>query len=90
MITSKEKRKYILKEKWDIEILELVHKLEKIKLNDYEKFLILWARTQLEDDWRKPLLQILRIMEKNSNKNSKIRLKKMQEFADRNFWKPKQ
>ena len=88
MINDKEKKKYIFKEKRDYEILELVHKLEKLKLSDYEKFLLLWARTQLEDDWRKPLLQILKVMKKNSGKSSKERLKRMRKFADRNFWKP--
>lgn len=89
MITDKEKKKYILKEKRDIEILELVHRLEKLKLSNCEKFLLLWTRTQMEDDWRKPLLQILRIMEKNSKKSSKERISRIYKFANKNFWKPK-
>lgn len=87
MISEKEKKKYWILEKRDIQILNLIHELEKIKLSSYEKFLILWTRTQLEKDWRKPLLQILRIMKKNSNKNNE-RIKKIQEFANKNFWKP--
>jgi len=88
MINTKEKRKYLFKEKRDIQILNLIHDLEKLKLSPIEKFIILWTRTQLEKNWRKPLLQILKIMKKNSTKNSKERLKKIQEFANKNFWRP--
>lgn len=85
MINTKEKRKYLLIEKRDIQILNLIHDLEKLKLSPIEKFIILWTRTQLEKNWRKPLLQILKIMKKNSTKNSKERLKKIQEFANKSF-----
>jgi hypothetical protein len=88
MISAKEKKKYMLPEKKDIEILNLIHELEKFRLLHIEEFLLLWTRTQLEDDWRKPLLQILKVMKKNSKKSSKERIKKIQEFADKNFWKP--
>ena len=88
MISDKEKKKYLLLEKRDIQILNLIHELEELNLSSYEKFLVLWTRTQLERDWRKPLLQILGIMKKNSNKGSKERIKKIQEFANKNFWKP--
>lgn len=88
MINTKEKRKYLIKEKRDIQILNLIHDLEKLKLSPIEKFIILWTRTQLEKNWRKSLLQILKIMKKNSTKNSKERLKKIQEFANKTFWRP--
>ena len=88
MITTKEKKKYLLPEKEDIQILNLVHELEKLRLSRIEEFLLLWTRTQLEKDWRKPLLQILKVMKKNSKKSGKERIKKIQEFADKNFWRP--
>lgn len=88
MITLKEKRKYLLKNKRDVQILNLIHDLEKIKLSNYEEFLILLTRTQLERNWRKPLIDILKIIKKNSKKDSKYRFKKLREFANKQFWKP--
>lgn len=88
MISEQEKKKYPLPEKDDIVLLNLIHDLEKCKLTSVEKFLVLWTRTQLEDDWRKPLIQIMQVMKKNINKPSKERIKKIQEFADKNFWRP--
>ncbi|MBD3304524.1 hypothetical protein GF343_05230 [Candidatus Woesearchaeota archaeon] len=88
MISVKEKKKYPMPEKDDFVILDLIHDLEKHRMSSTEKFIVLWTRTQLEDDWRKPLIQILQVMKKNINKPSKERLKKIQEFADKNFWRP--
>lgn len=90
MITHKEKKKYLLKEKRDIEILDLVHDLEKLRLSDYERFILLLTRTQLEDDWRKYLLQALKVMKKNFKKypkSSKERIRKLIKFADKRFWR---
>jgi hypothetical protein len=88
MISEKEKKKYPMPEKKEFEILDLIHDLEKRRLSCTEKFIVLWTRTQLERKWRDYLLQILQVMKKNINKPSKERLKKIQAFADKNFWRP--
>ena len=90
MITTAERKKYLLREKRDIRILDSVHGLEKLRLSDYERFILLLTRTQLEDDWRKYLLQTLDVMKKNSKKypkSSKDRIKRLTEFADKKFWR---
>ena len=51
--------KYILKEKRDFEILEKCKELEKKKLTKDDKLLVRFLKTQLEDNWRKPLLKVL-------------------------------
>jgi len=58
-VSSIEKRKYILSTDSDFEILEKCKQLEKLKLNKEDKFLLKIIRTQLEDDWRKYLLNAL-------------------------------
>ncbi len=88
MISAKEKKKYLMSEKKDFVILDLIHDLEKRRLSSTEKFLVLWTRTQLEKKWRDYLIQILQVMKKNINKPSKERLKKIQKFADKEFWRP--
>ncbi|MBU0591739.1 hypothetical protein KKF81_05135 [Candidatus Micrarchaeota archaeon] len=52
-------KNYILPTERDYEILKKCEKLEKLKLskNDYE--LVEFIKTQLEDDWRTPLLRKL-------------------------------
>ena len=49
-------KKYILKTKSDIEILNLCKKLEKSKLTKYDKNLVALIKTQLEKDWRRYLV----------------------------------
>ena len=88
MISDEEKERYLLPHKQDFEILELIHELEGLDLSDIEKFLVLWVRTQLQKDWREPLLQILKILKENSNESREERIKKIQEFANKNFWRP--
>ncbi|MBU0979424.1 MAG: hypothetical protein KJ709_01340 [Nanoarchaeota archaeon] len=88
MINEKEKEKYLLFEKRDTAILEMIHELEKADLSDYEEFLVSWTRTQLEKDWRKPLLQILELLKENIDKPKEERISILKKFAKDNFWKP--
>ncbi len=57
--TPSEKRKYILAEKRDAEILAKCKALEKKRLSEKDRELVIFMKTQLEDDWRKPLLKKL-------------------------------
>jgi len=66
-ITKTEKKKYVLSTKKDYEILEKIKKLEKTSLTKEEKHLIKLIRTQLEKNWRKPLLKMLdKLLQKHS------------------------
>lgn len=58
-ITPTEKKKYVLSTDADFEILDRCKQLEKLKLTKEDKFLVKLIKTQLEDDWRKPLLKTL-------------------------------
>ena len=58
-IITKDKKRYVLKEDRDYQILGQIYKLEKRKLSAEDKIMVKLARTQLEHDWRKPLLKIL-------------------------------
>jgi len=58
-ITSYEKRKYLLKEKNDLVMLSKIKKLEKYQLNEKDKEIIKLIRTQLEKEWRIPLIRYL-------------------------------
>ena len=58
-ISSLEKKKYVLSKDTDFEILAKCKQLEKIKLTKEDKFLVKFLKTQLEADWRKPLLKRL-------------------------------
>ncbi|MBI2096566.1 MAG: hypothetical protein HYT40_00165 [Candidatus Sungbacteria bacterium] len=66
--TSEDKKKYILKERRDYQILEMIYLLEKRKLSLEDKKIVNLIRTQLEDDWRKPLLKFLNKLAKKYNK----------------------
>lgn len=57
--TSAEKKKYALPTKADFEILAKCKKLEKLKLASHDKFFVKFIKTQLEKNWRKPLLKEL-------------------------------
>ena len=54
--TKSDKKKYALKTKRDIEILNLCKKLEKLNLLENDKALVTLIKTQLEKDWRKHLI----------------------------------
>ncbi len=58
-LTPSEKKKYVLPTDTDYEILDKCKKLEKMKLTKEERFLVKLIKTQLEADWRKPLLKVL-------------------------------
>lgn len=58
-ITPKEKRKYVLSTDKDHEILNKIHQLERLKLSLEDKKLIRFIRTQLELDWRSPIIKLL-------------------------------
>lgn len=61
-LTPYEKRNYVLKDKEDLKILAKIKKLEKMKITDADREIILLIRTQLKDDWRTPLINYLNKM----------------------------
>ncbi len=63
-VNKKEQKKYVLSTDEDYEILSLVKDLEKHKLNKEDLFVARFIRTQLERDWRKPLIKKLREIKK--------------------------
>jgi hypothetical protein len=70
-ITSAEKKRYILSTDTDLEILLKCKQLEKEKLTREDRFLVKFIKTQLEDDWRKPLIKTLNnLLKKYKLKNS--------------------
>ncbi len=58
-VTKSEKRKYVLKEKKDFLILSKIKELEKCKLNKQDEKIVKLIRTQLEENWRTPLIKFL-------------------------------
>ena len=58
-ITQLEKKKYVLSKDADFEILAKYKKLKKLKLTKEDKYLVELIKTQLESDWRKPLIKTL-------------------------------
>ena len=58
-VTHAEKGKYVLSTKLDYEILEKCKQLEKLSLDSNDKAFVKFARTQLEKNWRTPLLKKL-------------------------------
>jgi len=68
-ITSKDKKRYVLGEERDCLILEKIYRLEKHPLSLEDKKTTNLIRTQLEKDWRAPLLQALnRLLRKYNHK----------------------
>jgi hypothetical protein len=59
MITKADKKKYALPTKLDIKILTKIKDLEKEKLNKENKKMLKFIKSQLEYDWRKPLVKEL-------------------------------
>ncbi len=88
MISKEERKKYVLLRKTDREILKLAHEIEKRKTSAHENMILRLIRTQLERDWRKPLLQMLKEMKKNSKLKKAEREQKLKEFIDKHFWRP--
>ena len=61
-------KKYVLKTKRDIQILNLCKQIEKLKLSKEDKDLVKLIKTQLEKDWRKLLIMELEKLIKKYNK----------------------
>lgn len=63
--TKAETERYVLSTDADFEILAKCKQLEKLNLTDEDRELVELIKTQLEDDWRKPLVMSLnRLLEK--------------------------
>lgn len=58
-INLKEKGKYVLSTDEDYEILGKIHQLEKRKLSSENKRIIDFIKTQLQLDWRTPIIKLL-------------------------------
>jgi len=58
-VKKADQKKLLLLQQRDYEILEKIYLLEKKKLNKEQKELIKFLKTQLEKNWRKPLLEFL-------------------------------
>jgi len=56
-IMPKDEKKYVLKERVDTEILLKCKTLENAGLTKEDRALVEFIKTQLEDDWRTPLLE---------------------------------
>ncbi|MBI2133797.1 hypothetical protein HYU11_03900 [Candidatus Woesearchaeota archaeon] len=62
-ITKTEEKKYAMSTDEDYEILYKIKQLGKLKLNAADSHLVKLIRSQLEHDWRRPLIkEIERIM----------------------------
>jgi len=62
--TKAEKEKYVLSTNDDFEILKICNILAKKKLSTEDKHLVLFIKTQLEADWRKPIMAELSRLKK--------------------------
>ena len=59
-ISPEEKKKYLLLTEKDFEILEKIKKAECIPdLSNREKMILEFLKTQLEKDWRTPVIKFL-------------------------------
>ena len=59
-ITAQEEKLYLLPNEEDYKILSIIKSLESKNLSVHDKEIVELTRTQLRDDWRKPLLKKLR------------------------------
>lgn len=60
--TESDKKKYLLPKEEDLEILDKSKRLEKLSLTDEDKYLVKLIKTQLLENWRKPLLRELNLL----------------------------
>ena len=67
-ITKSERKKYVLSTGMDFEILQQCKNLEKMKLKSEDRILVEHFKSQLEYDWRRPLLKTLKIISKKYSK----------------------
>ena len=58
-ILVKDKKKYSLTDKDDLVILQQIYRLEKKRLSVEDKKLVKFIRTQLEPEWRVPIIKFL-------------------------------
>ena len=58
-ISSSEKTKYVMSTDADFEILSKIKRLEKFNLVKEDQETARFIKTQLEHDWRKPLIKKL-------------------------------
>jgi len=58
-VALSEKKKYVLSTDSDFEILAKCKQLEKLKLTKEDRLLVKLIKTQLKDDWRRPILKTL-------------------------------
>lgn len=61
-ISKNDRKKYVLKEMIDEEILTKCKMLETMSLEKQDKSLVKLIKTQLEDDWRTPLLEEVELL----------------------------
>ena len=57
--TAQEMKRYVLRTHEDLEILAKCKILEKLQLTKYDKEFVKMIKTQLEKEWRRPLLKQL-------------------------------
>ena len=67
-VEEEEKRKYVLAKDEDFIILRKCKQLENLDLNKEDKELVEFIKTQLEDDWRTPLIKKLNELLKEYSK----------------------
>lgn len=71
-ITKDEKNKYVLSTDQDFEILKICKELKKQQLNSDDQSIVKLIKAQLEEDWRPPLLQkIKQLQKKYANRYSR-------------------
>lgn len=67
-LTKSEKTKYVMSTDEDYEILDKIKQLEKLMLKKEDRYFIKFLRTQLEHDWRKPILaELNKLLRKYKN-----------------------
>lgn len=57
--SQEEKRKYVLSEERDYVILDKIHGLEAKNISSEDREVIKFIRTQLEKEWREPIIEFL-------------------------------
>lgn len=58
-IKPEEEAGYVMADERDYAILAKIKELETKDLNEEDRKIVAFCRTQLEDDWRKPILEKL-------------------------------
>ena len=58
-VKAADRKRYVLSTDEDFEILGKIYALEQRKLSKEDKTMIRFLRTQLEHDWRAPIIKVL-------------------------------